>query len=145
MATPVVRTPTTLNRFRLDYRFVRRIAIPSVKAITVAAQAETGSWADTTLEVRKVAGTSSFAFASAKTIAAGGGSVAISSSELEGVGEIEIVSKPNGSAFAAANTFATVTITFEQEVATPADVPFSGAFRGGLGEMTQPGMPPIAE
>jgi hypothetical protein len=143
MATPVVRIPRVLNRFRLDYRYAERIPIPSVKAITVAAQTETGTWADTTLEVRKVSGTGSYAFASAKTIAAGGGSVSISSSELEGVGEIEIVSKPNGAAWAAANTFATVAVTFEQEVSVPADLPAGFIPREDPGASSLPGTPPI--
>ena len=144
MATPVIRSSEIINRFRLDYRFFKRIQIPSVKAITVTAAVEGfGSWTNSTIEVRKVIGPSSYAFATAKTIAVGGGSVSISSSELEGVGEIEIVTKDNAGAFAVSNTFAAVSITFEQEVSTPAAIPSTSALGRSEGDDTQAMTPPI--
>lgn len=138
-SSPIIRTSRTHNRFVLDSHYFIRGGIPNGKAATVYATPELGTWATQTLEVKKVAGKTSFSFASPKTIAAGGGHVSLSSTELEGVDEIEVVT--SGSA-AASGARATVTITIEQD--SPVVVE-DGFFPPGFdtGPMTRPGLPPI--
>lgn len=138
-SSPIIRTSRTFNRFVLDSYYFIRGGIPTGKAITVYATPELGTWATQTLEVKKVAGKASYSFSSAKTIAAGGGHVSISSSELEGVDEIEVVT--SGSA-AASGARATVTITIEQDVTTASFGAF-GTVTFNDGE-TRGGMPPLA-
>lgn len=120
MANPISRQPQRFNRFDLSVatREFRRIKVPTAKAITVAAFKESGSWSTRTLAVKRVVGPSSYDFASAKTIAAGGGSVSLSSSEMEGVSEIEIVT--SSGAAETAGSYATISVTIESDFTQPA-------------------------
>lgn len=121
MANPISRTPLRFNRFDLSVatREYRRFKVPTALAVTISAYRESGTaWSSRTLEVKKVVGPSSYSFASAKTIAAGGGSVSISSSEMEGVTELEVVTA-TGSA-ESAGTFATIAIIVESDATQPA-------------------------
>lgn len=120
MANPIFRGTQRFNRFDLSVatREYIRIKVPTARALTVSAFRESGSaWATRALEVKKVVGPSSYSFASAKSIAAGGGSISISSSEMEGVSELEVVTVSG--AAEAAGTFATITVTAESDATQP--------------------------
>lgn len=133
MANPISRQPQRFNRFDLSVatREFIRVKVPTAKAITVAAFKESGSWSTRTLVVNRVVGPSSYGFASAKTIAAGGGSVSLSSTEMEGVSEIEIVT--NTGAAEASGSFATITVTIESDASQPV-VEEDGQLSGGFEE-----------
>jgi hypothetical protein len=135
MANPISRQPQRFNRFDLSVatREFIRVKVPTAKAITVAAFKESGSWSTRTLVVNRVVGPSSYGFTSAKTIAAGGGSVSLSSTEMEGVTEIEIVTS---GAAEAAGSYATITITIESDATQPVteeDRILSGGFEESTG------------
>jgi hypothetical protein len=136
MANPISRQPQRFNRFDLSVatREFIRVKVPTAKAMTVAAFKESGSWSTRTLVVNRVVGPSSYGFATAKTIAAGGGSVSLSSIEMEGVTEIEIVT--NTGAAEAAGSYATITITIESDATQPVteeDRILSGGFEESTG------------
>lgn len=132
VATPTTsRTPIVHNRFDLSVasREFIRVPVTSGKAVTVIASAELGTWSNRTLEVKQVSARSSFSFSTPKTIPAGGGRIQISSTEMQGVSEIEIVT--SGGSADAAGTYATIAVTIEegdgasdgQQVLTVADLP----------------------
>lgn len=93
-AATLQRTVQTITGFALDATVERRrVVLGGAKAVAVDARPEMGTWSTATLEVRKAqAGSAKLvAFSTPKTIAAGGGRVEMSETELAGVDEIEIV------------------------------------------------------
>jgi hypothetical protein len=106
-ATTIQRGETFYGNFRLD-NTVGRLLIPVTGAdgVIVAAYREFGSaWSTVVLSVKRISGTGSTArdFSTPKTIAAGGGQVSLSPSELAGVDWIE-VAYSSGSAEASGTT-----------------------------------------
>ena len=132
-----IRRSVTFNRFDLSVatREFRRLNVQSGKALHIKAEPERKSWTNRTLEVRRVSGYSSSSFATPKSISVGGGFVVISSAEMEGVDEIEIVTA--GGTPDAAGTYATITVTIDQDVAA-APAPSDDFFQPPGGGIVRP-------
>jgi hypothetical protein len=108
----VTRNRETRYSIDLSRTFgVWRVAVPTGKALRIDAQPEFGTWANHTLTVKIGPGWTPRDFASAKTIAAGGGIVQCSVDDLRGVSEliIELAGAADSGAFA------TLIVTIEEE------------------------------
>lgn len=98
-----------------DTQHRTRIPVPAGQALTVTVERELGSaWSTVVLAVRRVVAGAPSAFASAKTISAGGGTVTISSSEMSGVNELELAH--SSGAAESAGTTATIRVSVETPV-----------------------------
>jgi len=108
---PPMRLFTTSER--------RSIETDGATGATVSAVMLTGgTWANRSLLVKRRTGPRSDAFAAAKTIAPGGGSVQISADEMAGVAELEIVT--SGSADSGVEVLVTVVLEKDEPPAAPA-------------------------
>lgn len=135
----IVRSNSIVYGHRLDDTQCRtRIPVIAGQAVTISAEREFGSaWSTVVLAIRRVIAGAPAAFASAKTIAAGGGSVTVSSSEMSGVDEIE-VGYSSGAAEAAGTT-ATIRVSIETPVqAVSASVTPLNRTIVGLGDLVSP-------
>lgn len=68
-----------------------RVRVRDSAAIVVGAVPAIGSWASGALKVRRVVGGVGSDFSPARSIAAGGGSVTLSTADLEGCSSVEIL------------------------------------------------------
>jgi len=128
---PTLTRPVQTRRVSLNTPSgVWRFPVANGKAATISARLVDGAWAAGTLSVQWWAGNvGPFAFASgAKTIAAGGGAVVASTTDMAGATEIEI-------AWLAAAVTGTVdlVVAADTDVATAAVAAGSGASPGGVG------------
>lgn len=144
----MLRTPITLDPIDLASASQqrRRFATLGAVGIGVSVRIAAGVNATRTYELKRCVGGRADAFDSAKTIAAGGGTVQVSADELAGVEELELVTV--GSAESGMNRVL-VTVTYESEEGTPMAASGVGAIGsvrdllGGGGSSVKLEAPPL--
>ena len=135
----IERSTAVVYGHRLDDTTRRtRVQVPSGQALTVTVERELGSsWSTVVLEVKRVVAGASSSFATPKTIAAGGATVTLSSSEMSGVNELE-VARTSGAAEASGTT-ATIRVSIETPVQPVAGEPQRLSRQAtGLGDLPAP-------
>lgn len=136
MAT-TTRSPVQYPPIALKSVSPAKMRVPTLggKGISVSAVLLGGTWATRTIDVKQVRGGVAAAFASAKQIPAGGGSVSISEAELAGVAEIELITSGTAEA---GESYALPTVVYDIEDASVGAVGgLFGSTRLRLGEGPQ--------